>query len=318
MFFRKLAFALSALSLVAGSSVSAAPKADAPGETIVIPFDPPIEDSLKYRWQRTDNRDGKITMRWMVNEFSFEEAEEGHRLSVKEISSGSNETDPDKLRIAAKLAGLMDLPYVLEINGDAEIVELKSADEYWNRIFQALREVLAKGDSSTDEAKAIEGVISLFQNMPAEVKLAKLTESVQPLVEFGNIEMTVGEPLAAEIEVSSPFGGVMKQNVVISLRKVVNDVAYLTVRSSVPREEFSKLVGTLFDKIAETNKKADADEIKKVMAAADQFKFETVADYEVSVSDGMLRSYQEERTVMMNSGKERVHQVRTSSLARMD
>ena len=250
MIIRKLAFAFCALSLMAAPATSA-PNTDGGAETVTIPFDPPLDGSIKYRWQRTDDRDGKTTMSWAVNQYSFEETADDIRLSVKAVSSGSNEADPDKLRIRARLEELMDLPYVLRLNADAEIVEMESGDEYWTKIFQALREALVKDKPTADEAKAIEGVISVFQQMPPDVELAKMTESVQPLVEFGNVELTVGDPIVTEIETASPFGGLLKQNVAITLHKVVDHVAFVTIRSSVPREEFAKIVGAFFDQVGE-------------------------------------------------------------------
>lgn len=314
---RKLGIVFGALSLILAAPVAAAPKTDGPGETVTIPFDPPLERGLQYRWQRTEDRDGKVTMSWAVNQLTFEEIEDGHRLSVKAVSSGSNETDPEKLRIRAKLEELMDLPYVLRLNADAEIVEMESGDEYWTRIFQAMREALARDKPTADEAKAIEGVISVFQQMPPDVKLSKITEPVQPLVEFGNVELTVGDPIVTEIETASPFGGILKQNVAITLHKVVNGIAFLTIRSSVPREEFAKIVGAFFDQVGKFSDKAKPEEMKKQLATAEELKFETVADYQVSTSDGMLQSYQEQRTLVAVAGKDKARQVRTTSLVRV-
>ena len=317
MIVRQLAFAFCALSLIFAAPAAAAPKTDGPGETVAIPFDPPLED-VKYRWQRTEERDGKVTMSWAVNLLTFEEIEDGHRLSVKALSSGSNEADPEKLRVRAKLEELMDLPYVLRLNADAEIVELEAGDEYWTKIFQVMREALAKDKPTANEAKAIEGVISVFQKMPPDVKLSKLTEPVQPLVEFGNVELTVGEPIVTEIETASPFGGILKQNVALNLHKVVDGIAFLTIRSSVPREEFAKLMGAFIDQVGKFSDKAKPEEMKSQLATAEELKFETVADYQVSIADGMLRSYQEQRTVVAIAGKDKARQVRTTSVVRVE
>lgn len=317
MIVRQLAFAFCALSLIFAAPAAAAPKTDGPGETVAIPFDPPLED-VKYRWQRTEERDGKVTMSWAVNLLTFEEIEDGHRLSVKALSSGSNEADPEKIGVRAKLEEIMDLPYVLRLNADAEIVELEAGDDYWTKIFQVMREALAKDKPTATEAKAIEGVISVYQQMPPDVKLSKLTESVQPLVEFGNVELTVGEPIVTEIETASPFGGILKQNVALNLHKVVDGIAFLTIRSSVPREEFAKLMGAFIDQVGKFSDKAKPEEMKSQLATAEELKFETVADYQVSIADGMLRSYQEQRTVVAIAGKDKARQVRTTSVVRVE
>ena len=317
MIIRKLAIIFCALSLLAAAPAVAAPKTEGAGETIVIPFDPPLDGSVKYRWQRTEERDGRTKMTWFVNEVVFEETEAGHQAEVRTVSFGSNETDPDSLRVQAKLEQLINFPFVLQLDANAEVVKLEDEDKYWAKIFQALRASLSDG-AKPDEVKAIEATISLFQDMPPEARLAKMTEAFQPIVQFANTELTVGEPLVSEVQTASPFGGTIKQDVVITLQKVLKDVAYLTIRSTVSREEFLKVLSAFADKAVKLNPKVDPKEFNNIMGAADQLKFETVSDYQVTAADGLLQSYQETRTVVIASGDKTGRQVRTTSLTRVE
>lgn len=86
---------------IAGAPVHASPTLPAPAapsaQIAVIPFDPPLDAPLRYRWEKAVQRDGKTRMSWAVSDFRFEEQGDGFRLTVSPVGSGSNETDPARL-----------------------------------------------------------------------------------------------------------------------------------------------------------------------------------------------------------------------------
>lgn len=289
-------------------------------EAVEIPFDPPEGESLSYRSQATDTKDGVTTMRWSVDRVRFEREEGAYKLIVEPESSGSNEKDPRKIRAMKALDDLTRKPFVLRLNDDAEIVELEQADEYWSRIIAALREALTttRHKPTPEEAKAIAGVTELFEKMPPEVRLAKLTETLQPLVEFAYTSLRAAEPIRAQVETSSPYGGTLKHDVVISLAKVDKGIAYLTIRQSLPRTELDKLITAFLARLSGTSlSKEDSVKVEAAMAALKDFRSETVADYRVSLEDGMLESLDSRQTITVVEGDKKQERIKTLSLARV-
>ena len=107
----------------------ALPHTKTAGETAVIPFDPPLGEALRYRSERSLEKNGKTTLNWAVNDYTFEETEEGYRLTVTPVSGGSNETDPEAIAFVKLLSDLTRIPYVVQISPEVEIVGLDRGDE---------------------------------------------------------------------------------------------------------------------------------------------------------------------------------------------
>lgn len=310
---------LAAVLLVAEAPASVTPQTQISGETVFIPFDPPLDTSLRYRWEKTEDEDGKLEMSWSVDDYRFEETKDGYRLTVAPVSFGSNEADPVKREFMKKLEELSKLPFVFRLNENAEIVELERGDEYWSKIIRALREGLAKLEPKRPgHDKMVEAVVGMFANMSTETRLAKLTEPVQPLVEFAVTETTIGKPILMGIETTSPLGPV-KQEVAITLTRVSDGIAHLTIRSSIPTAELKKLTAAMFDRL--NNGALKPEEVAKAkaeLAAAKDFNSETVADYKVWVEDGILESFHSTQTVTVNEGGKLERSIKTLSVKRVN
>lgn len=289
---RNLLALAAAASLALPGVAFATPKAQAVGVTATIPFDPPLGEKINYRSELSDTKDGKTVMRWSMDSFRFDKGENGYRLSVEHIAHGSNETDLRKQTAMAELEKLTKRPFVLRIDEEGSIVGLENGDEYWAAILRAMRTALSDGKPSPEFKKIIEAVVSMFESMPPEVRLAQLTQDVQPLVEFANTQTTVGKPIHQQIETTSPFGGTLKQNVVISLTGVTDGVAKITIRSSVPKEELQKVTKAFLAKFAGSAlKPGDVEKANAAIEAFKNFKSEAIADYALRIDDGQLESF---------------------------
>lgn len=310
------------LLLVAlASGVNASPKAQPVGETISIPFDPPLGESLSYRWEQIVQSAGATSVSAWVGTYRFEEDDKGHRLFIKPISYDSNEKDPKKLELAKKIEGLTKQPFVLRLNEDAQIVEMEHGEKYWTKIIKALREVLSARDAKLDAAqeKAVEAVVGMFEKMPVGARLAKLTESAQPLVEFAYAQASVRQPIKAALDTPSPFGGTIKQDVVVSLTKVHDGFAHLTVRSTVPRAELEKMAASMLDKLGNGGLRAnDLAKARSALAGMKDFKSDTVADYKISLESGMLEAFSATQTIVTAAGDKVDKRVKTISLTRVN
>jgi hypothetical protein len=307
------------LLLATGATASVTPQAQVSGETVLIPFDPPLDQNLRYRWEQTEQKEGRTEISWSIDSYRFEEADDGYRLIVEPVSYGSNEDDPLKLELARKLQELSKLPFVLRLNEDAEIVGLEGEDEYWSKIIGALREVLSTIEPKRAEHdKVIESIVGLYADMPAETRLAKLTEPVQPLVEFAWAETSIGVPIMGTVETMSPFGPV-KQEFTITLTKVSDGLASLTIRSTIPKQEMKKMTAALFDRL--NNGALQPEQIAKMkseLAAAEHFNATTVAEYEISTEDGMLETFHSTQTITVSEDDKPQRKVKTLSVKRVD
>lgn len=316
---RKLSFALFFSLIAMPAPGLAVPQAQVSEETVSIPFDPPIGQSVSYRWEKTDEREGRADLSWSVNRFRFEEAEDGYRIIVEPVSWGFNETDPIKLSIMNKLAELTDLPFVLRTNQDVEIVELEDQDKYWAKVFAAVRESLAEGNVTPEQRQAMSVVTDVLEKSPRDVRLAQLIESIQPLVEFALTEPSLGTPISVQVDTQSPLGGTVKQDRTISLAKVDKGFAHLTVRASVPREEMEKATSALLETVGKPfAKDADFAKMKAQLSAFKEFKSETIADYKVSLESGMLESFKATRTISVVDSNKSNKRTISTSLTRVD
>lgn len=303
------------LPAVGGTPAAPAPHSQQ-AQIATVPFTPPLDTPLRYRWEKTVDRDGKIAMTWSIVDYRFTEFGNGYRLTITPVSSGSNETDPKRLAVEKQLEKLLNYPFVLRLGGDGVIEQLENGDQYWLTIMTVLREELSRMTNKADSGRALEGVeavMEMFEKMPADARLALLTEAVQPIVEFGATETEVGKPLLTTVEGASPFGGTIKRDVVISLVKIADRIAYLSVRSTIPRTELEKLTTTVVERFAQLpiDKRA---EMKANLAALANFRHDTTSDYQLSLEDGMLSKFHSTETVEVNDKAAKRRRVTTRSI----
>jgi hypothetical protein len=285
-----------------------------------IPFDPPLGDKVRYRWEKSVLKDGKTDLNWSVDDYLFEQFENGFRLTVTPVSSGSNESDPLKLALMKRLEELTRRPFVLRISEIGEIESLEDADFYWETIFQAIKEEIAKDSAKKQDAAmhaVMENVLGIFQRMPPEARQALLTESIQPAIEFANTRTEVGKPVISSVETPSPFGGILKRDVTISLAKVADGRAFLALDSVVPRAELDRLVQAFLKQL--TSMPAERrSEGENAIASLKRFQHETKSEYEVSLDDGLLLDFQSSEVVEVNDKNSETRKVTTRRLTRID
>lgn len=285
-------------------------------QTAHIPFDPPIDKPVRYRWEKSVHKDEKTRSTWSISEYRFTRVGDGFELQVTPIDSGTSETDPTTLAAYRQLEQLISRPFILQLGADGTINSMKDQDHYWSAIVSVLKEALSKRPpQGADEAAfrtAANGVIQFYETMPAETRLTLLTESVQPLVEFGGTETTVGEPLIASLDTASPFGGTLKQDVNVRLERVEGDKAHLVVGSSIPRAELQKLAEKMLCKLLTGKQEA---EIKAGLAALQKYRHDTVATFVVSTRDGMLESYSSSETIEVQDNGKVERRITTKTLS---
>ena len=299
-------------------------KIEKPGEAqvIAILFDPPLDQPVRFRSEKVVEQKGKSEMTWAVEDFVFEKAGEGYRVKVVPVDSGIRKTDAQSEAVYKKLAELSRLPYVLTLSEDAEIVAVENEQLYWKTISDAIEAAAAEtkpGDKPMDAEtrKALAAFVKMFKEMPAENRLGLLTKGVQPLVEFGNTELTKGETISAELEGSSPFGGTIKREVHFTLQQVKDGIASISVVSSIPGKELEKVVRGLMDRFPPAASAADRSKRESELSRMAKIVHETSASYQVSLEDGLPLSYLSTETVQFEGDKGVERRVTTQSLTRI-
>ena len=275
---------------------------------------------MRYRWEKSVQSDGKTDMSWAVYDYLFEETDSGYRLTVTPVSSGSNETDPTKLALMKRIEELTSKPFVLRLNESGEIEEVVEADKYWSTTFAVLKEEIAKQATTKKDpmiGQLMQNVLGMFEKMPPESRQAIMTEEVQPAVEFADTHTEVGKPLATSVETSSPYGGAISRDVTISLAKVADAKAYLTISSTIPKAELVKLTQSFLKQL--TTLPADKrKEAEQGMASLEGFRHDTLSDYQVSVEDGLLEQFHSTETVEVADKDKQRRKVTTRSMTRIN
>lgn len=280
-------------------------------EAVYVPFDPPLGQPLRYRWEKVESKDGKTEVDWSVASHVFEKQGDGFKLTVTPISSGSNETDPRKLEIERRLSDLADLPFVLTLSADGAIAGVEKSDFYWNTIISAFQDYAKT--ASAEEAAGLVAAAKLIGEMPEDVRLGMLTESVQPLLEFGETEWVPEEAIGVDLETASPWGGTFRSKAVVTLGKVVDDVASLSITTTVPREELNSLIKAFSKKLIDLPAEKRS-EMNAAIAGLKDFRHETRASYAVSTADGMLHRYQSTETIDVSEAEKSSRKLTTRSL----
>ena len=122
-----LAAAMVAMPILPVTAAPTVPAAQQEAVTALIPFDPPLDATLRYRWEKSIQKDGKTDLNWIVYDCRFEKSGDGYRLTVNPVSSGSNETDPAKIAMMKRIEELTRRPFILRLDGEGVIKEVEDA-----------------------------------------------------------------------------------------------------------------------------------------------------------------------------------------------
>jgi hypothetical protein len=306
--------------LTAAPPLAAAVPAARPAEqtaTASLPFEPPLDRPLRYRYQKVVDKNGKKDMSWSLDDYRFAKAADGYLVTVTPVSYGFDDSDPLKAAFYKKLADLISRPYVLKVDAEARITELVDAEAY-------LKEIQAAADAALVESppggkplepevrKFISDFMQSFFTMTPEARLAVFTQSAQPFFEFAATEWSSAEPLEAELEAASPFGDV-KRKVRVSLTQVGPDAASLSVHSTVSPAEIERILKAVIRKFASGLPTKPTEQ--QLQDAVRGLRMEGHGSYDVSLSDGLVVKYRSTETVQGGPSDDR--NVTTVSLERV-
>jgi hypothetical protein len=308
-----------AMAPAALAGTTPAPSLAAEAEPTYVPFDPPLGQPIRYRFEKTETKDAKSQISWEVMDFTFEEAEGGYRLTVSTVDSGSNETDPVRLAIERDLAELTKAPLKLRLDEEGSITEMEDMDRYWATIFEAISKAIEKGKDgkpATPETKqALSAYLTSMRDLPSDKRLFLLTMPIQPAMEFAETEMTVGKPIHHEVEQTTPFGAVIKLPTYLNLTGLRDGIASYSFVANLPKEDAMAAIKALFAKLGVGTVEGRA-KFEEAMAKMD-YKQEGRALYRVDAATGLTESFEATETIEVVAEGSTNRRVTASSLKRI-
>lgn len=111
---------------------------------LAIPFAPPIGEKLRYRWEKSDNKDGKARLSWEVYDASFAKAGKSYRLTITPVDDGTDgQKSAAQISFEKKLNELTKRPFVVELAEDATISGVVDEARFWGDIESAMASAVA-------------------------------------------------------------------------------------------------------------------------------------------------------------------------------
>jgi hypothetical protein len=274
----------------AGPAAAAAKK----GDTVALPFSPPLGRTLRYRMtkSRTDN--------------GVEQKAASAELAVTFAKSGEGyvmETQVSLPGAPASLAGspdyeLLRRPLRFRVNAGGEIEGMEDEEGYWNGVEAAIGKT-AKSAPGQPSAK---DVVAQMRSIPAEMRLQMLSQQVMPLLTASATKFPLGETLTSEQEGDSPMGPV-QQKAELTLERVAGDRAFLTSVRTVPAAELEAAVRRFAEEMG-----------SEVVGDGKLVGLEDRETYEVSTRTGLVTRYRSTNTVDTEEGGKRSRMVAVSEI----
>lgn len=304
--------AFAAATLV--TSMAAQPEAPAAATrapaTVTVAFAPPLDRPIRYRATRTRTHNGTTNGAWVDHELRFlSRAGGGFRLSVRTLAMGR----PGERASAA--AGLMVSrvapPYVLLLDAKGNIEGLENEEAYFTAMYAGIADMLraerrARGQP-VDE-RALQVALDMFRRTPRETQIATLTLLVSPVLEYAGLEeATLGESISGENEVAGIGTGPGTQRFAITPTRVDNGHLFVTMRSTLPREEASRLVRNMLAQVPVTGQGQNTQESRARTEAQLRdmdYSDVTEASYEVSLTTGLALRSRRERRIEVRTPRE--------------
>jgi hypothetical protein len=295
-FFRGAAAVALGASAVASLAPLAPAAAQEAGETVAIPFAPPVGQKITYRLERTISEDGPATKRAESRmEVGFRRAGTGYIMDARLVGDSLPAEIADDPAFAA-----LTLPMSFRVNAVGEITGIEDEARYWAVFEQLVRKTEKPANAASGRA-----AVAALRALPDENRLAMLSMNVAPLLTLSASEFPLGETLEGEQEGMSPVGPVPQQ-VRVTLERVAGDRAHVTSVTTTSPAAFEAAVRDFIERA------------KGVPLGNEKFiSMELRETYEVSLTTGLIERQVSQTTAEGEAGGKRSKIVRTNTLERL-
>ena len=250
-------------------------------DAVAIPFNPPLNQAVAYRYTRSDTRNGQPRETSIDLNVEFRGGAEGYLMTVRHVIPAAMERDP--------AAVLLTRPLVLRVDQEGAILGLEDEAGYWRDVETLLSETARGSADPVGAARVMESMLTRMRGLPDIERLALLTRNVSPILEFA------GRLL--------PKGGIRESNqresVLGSLTQTLDvtwtrdDAEYLRILvvATIPPDQLTRGIGGFVQDLVPHR----AGEVGRVT------NFEERTDYRVSMMTGLTEEWTTQRTLVSDS-----------------
>ena len=317
--FLALSFVLAATlgSLPAGAAPTTADIVAIEGP-LAIPFNPPTDRPLRYRWQEVKEKDGKSERSWQIYDAKFSKSANGYELTITPIDNGDDGDKSEAQKAVQKrLADLMRKPYVVELAKDGSIRAIVNEDKYFGEIVKAFQAALEESRDETDR-KVLQFGVNMIQGLSPEARHNLMIEDIQPLVEFAATDFEeAADILQFDFEAESLFNSKMPMDGTISVLGADDDIAVFSIVSRLAPEGAKKATAELLVKLAPELATSASAKMNAAIAGM-RFDHETRSEYAVSRHDGTLINFTSSEKINVEAEGKTERRITTKSLTLVD
>lgn len=282
-----------------------------------IPFDPPIGQKLRYRAQKSDEKDGRARLSWEIYDASFQKVGDGYQLTITPVDSGTDgEKSAAQIAFENRIKELTKRPFVVKVTEDGTISGVVDEAKLWADIEKAVAAAVAESKDET-ERKALQFVSNMFKDMPPEARTGLLIKDLQPLVEFAAADLEeAADILPFEFETASAFNTKTTMEGTISVLGADEEVAVFSIVSRISPDSLKKMTSEMFSKLPVDP--AKRKEAEASIAALKHMRHENRSEYMVSRTDGMLLKFTANEEISVEAEGKNDHRITTKTLTRVD
>jgi len=259
---------------------------------LAIPFNPPTDRPLRYRWQEVKEKDGKSERSWEISDVNFSKSADGYAMTITPIDNGDDGDKSEAQKAVEKrLADLMRRPYVVDLAKDGSIRAIVDEDKYFREIVAAFESALAESRDETDQ-KVLQFGLNMIRGLSAEARHSLMVEDIQPLIEFGGTDFEEAADIRQfEFEAESLFNSKMPMDGTVSVLGADDDVAVFSIVARIAPEGAKKATAALLEKLVPDQATGASKAKMDTAIAALRFDHEARSEYAVSRVDGTLVNF---------------------------
>ncbi len=322
--FRMFAAAAAAVLLPTGWAAAVEQgNAAASAQRIVIRFNPPLDQPLRYRHSKQVTRGTETSTRWSLTEYTFSRRAGGFRLRVRLLESGVDGGDPVIGEAYRRAAQSFSRPYFLLLDDVGAIVGMEDEEAYWTEMLRLTEQMFREREAQATPAHeaAIASVVGAFRDTPPQARLATLAGAAASIVQFASAELTPGQESWSEVDTPTVVGTTVRQRLRTTAERVEDGHLIVGLQGSVPREELVRNMELFLSRVSVAGEGSDNEE-GRARALADvrsgAMSQRSEARYEVDLTTGLTRRYRRVEHVEVAFGDENLRQVSTVALDRLE
>lgn len=209
-------------------------RASTPAE-VTIPFNPPTDAVLTYRYSATDPREEHPGPHSFDMNVTFARAGEYYVMTV---------VAPVPPGLPDEMAALIQRPFSVRLGPDGEMIGIVDEARFWAGVDQVTQTIT---DANVRQATAT--LVARMRALPPDELLPMISRSFAPIIASAGAELPIGEMSPPDEERESVAGRMtMHSRVLVEVLDA--DRAQITIVGTIPPEQLSGAMSGLFRDLA--------------------------------------------------------------------